>query len=152
MITKIMGPVVDVTFPVLSDVPEIFNALEVETSAGTLLLEALQQMGGGDVRCIAMHSTEGLSRGMEAVDTGAPISVPVGEGMLGRMIDVSGKPIDRAGGISAEKYWPIHHSAPAFTDIVPSGELLETGIKVIDLMTPYAQGSKIGLFGGAGVG
>ncbi len=152
LITKIMGPVVDVTFPVLSDVPEIFNALEVETSAGTLLLEALQQMGGGDVRCIAMHSTEGISRGMEAVDTGAPISVPVGEGMLGRMIDVSGGPIDRAGEVIASTRWPIHHGAPAFVNIVPATELLETGIKVIDLMTPYAKGSKIGLFGGAGVG
>ena len=147
-----MGPVVDVTFPELSDVPEIFNALEVTTSSGTLLLEALQQTGGGDVRCIAMHSTEGLSRGMEAVDTGAPISVPVGEATLGRMIDVSGNPIDREGPIEAEKKWPIHHSAPAFVNIVPADELLETGIKVIDLMTPYAKGSKIGLFGGAGVG
>lgn len=152
LITKIMGPVVDVTFPVLSDVPEIFNALEVNTSQGTLLLEALQQTGGGDVRCIAMHSTEGISRGMEAVDTGAPISVPVGEGTLGRMIDVSGNPIDREGPIQADKKWPIHHGAPAFVDIVPASELLETGIKVIDLMTPYAKGSKIGLFGGAGVG
>jgi F-type H+-transporting ATPase subunit beta len=152
MITRIIGPVVDVTFANRADVPEIFNALEVETKTGPLLLEVLQQLGEGDVRCITMHSTEGLSRGMEAVDTGAPLSVPVGEATLGRMIDVSGKPIDRAGGISAEKYWPIHHSAPAFTDIVPSGELLETGIKVIDLMTPYAKGSKIGLFGGAGVG
>ena len=152
MITRIIGPVVDVTFANRADVPEIFNALEVETKTGPLLLEVLQQLGEGDVRCITMHSTEGLSRGMEAVDTGAPLSVPVGEATLGRMIDVSGKPIDRAGEINAEKRWPIHHSAPAFTDIVPSGELLETGIKVIDLMTPYAKGSKIGLFGGAGVG
>ena len=152
LITKIMGPVVDVTFPVLSDVPEIFNALEVKTSSGTLLLEALQQMGEGDVRCIAMHSTEGISRGMEAVDTGGPISVPVGEGMLGRMIDVSGGPIDREGEVNAATRWPIHHGAPAFVNIVPATDLLETGIKVIDLMTPYAKGSKIGLFGGAGVG
>lgn len=152
LITRIMGPVVDVSFPKGVDQPEIFNALEVETPKGTLLLEALQQLGQGDIRCIAMHSTEGLSRGMEAVDTGAPIKVPVGEATLGRMIDVSGKPIDRAGEIIAEKHWPIHHSAPPFTDIVPAEELLETGIKVIDLMTPYAKGAKIGLFGGAGVG
>lgn len=147
-----MGPVVDVSFPQVEDQPEIFNALEVETPKGTLLLEALQQLGMGDVRCIAMHSTEGLSRGMPAVDTGAPITVPVGEATLGRMIDVSGKPIDRAGDIVTDTHWPIHHSAPPFTEIVPAEELLETGIKVIDLMTPYAKGAKIGLFGGAGVG
>jgi F-type H+-transporting ATPase subunit beta len=147
-----MGPVVDVSFPQGEDQPEIFNALEVETPKGTLLLEALQQLGMGDVRCIAMHSTEGLSRGMPAVDTGAPITVPVGEATLGRMIDVSGKPIDRAGDIVTDTHWPIHHSAPPFTEIVPAEELLETGIKVIDLMTPYAKGAKIGLFGGAGVG
>ena len=152
MITRILGPVVDVTFPERSDLPEIFNALEVEVKGGTLLLETMQQLGEGDVRCIAMHSTEGLSRGMVACDTGAPISVPVGEATLGRMIDVSGKPIDRAGAIEADTRWPIHHSAPPFTEIVPAEELLETGIKVIDLMTPYAKGSKIGLFGGAGVG
>ena len=151
LITRIIGPVVDVTFS-QQEVPEIFNALEVATSGGTLLLEACQQLGGGSVRCITMHSTEGLSRGMEAVDTGAPISVPVGEATLGRMIDVSGAPIDRGGPIPADICWPIHHSAPAFTDIRPAEELLETGIKVIDLMTPYAKGSKIGLFGGAGVG
>ncbi len=147
-----MGPVVDVSFPQGEVQPEIFNALEVETPKGTLLLEALQQLGMGDVRCIAMHSTEGLSRGMPAVDTGAPITVPVGEATLGRMIDVSGKPIDRAGDIVTDTHWPIHHSAPPFTEIVPAEELLETGIKVIDLMTPYAKGAKIGLFGGAGVG
>ena len=152
LITRIMGPVVDVSFPQGENQPEIFNALEVETPKGTLLLEALQQLGMGDVRCIAMHSTEGLSRGMPAVDTGAPITVPVGEATLGRMIDVSGKPIDRAGDIMTDTHWPIHHSAPPFTEIVPAEELLETGIKVIDLMTPYAKGAKIGLFGGAGVG
>lgn len=152
LITRIMGPVVDVSFPQGENQPEIFNALEVETPKGTLLLEALQQLGMGDVRCIAMHSTEGLSRGMPAVDTGAPITVPVGEATLGRMIDVSGKPIDRAGDIVTDTHWPIHHSAPPFTEIVPAEELLETGIKVIDLMTPYAKGAKIGLFGGAGVG
>lgn len=152
LITRIMGPVVDVTFKAAGDVPEIYNALKVDASGGELLLEALQQLGGGDVRCIAMHSTEGISRGMEAVDTGAPLSVPVGEQTLGRMINVSGMPIDRAGAIDADEHWPIHHSAPAFTDIVPADEMLETGIKVIDLMTPYAKGSKIGLFGGAGVG
>ena len=99
-----------------------------------------------------MSPTDGMSRGMEAVDTGAPISVPASEGMLGRMINVTGEPIDRAGPIPAADRWPIHHRAPDFIDVVPAGEVLETGIKVIDLMTPYAKGGKIGLFGGAGVG
>lgn len=152
LITRIMGPVVDVAFDKHFPIPEIFNALKVETGNGTLLLETLQQLGDGVVRCIAMHSTEGISRGMEAIDTGAPISIPVGESTLGRMIDVSGNPIDREGEIKAEDHWPIHHSSPRFTEIVPAEEMLETGIKVIDLMTPYAKGSKIGLFGGAGVG
>ena len=116
------------------------------------MLECLQQLGNGEVRCISMRPTDGMSRGMEAVDTGAPISVPASEGMLGRMINVTGEPIDRAGPIPAADRWPIHHRAPDFIDVVPAGEVLETGIKVIDLMTPYAKGGKIGLFGGAGVG
>ena len=150
LITRIIGPVVDVSFG--PKAPEIYNALTVETKSGVLLLEVLQQLGDGTVRCIAMHSTEGLSRGMTAVDTGAPISVPVGEATLGRMIDVSGNPIDRAGEVRTELRWPIHHPSPPFTEIMPAEDILETGIKVIDLMTPYAKGSKIGLFGGAGVG
>ena len=150
IITRIIGPVVDVNFG--ADVPEINNALMVETKNGVLLLEVHQQLDGGEVRCIALHSTDGLSRGMSALDTGAPLSVPVGEAMLGRMIDVSGKPIDGEGEIKTDKSWPIHHAAPPFKDIMPAEEVLVTGIKVIDLMTPYAKGSKIGLFGGAGVG
>ena len=152
LITRIIGPVVDVTFPSAEQAPEIYNAVEVETANGKLLLETLQQLGNGEIRCISMHATDGLSRGMTAVDTGAPISVPVGETTLGRMINVSGSPIDREGEINASSRWPIHHGAPPFTEIVPAEEILETGIKVIDLMTPYAKGGKIGLFGGAGVG
>ncbi|MBP5155456.1 MAG: F0F1 ATP synthase subunit beta [Clostridia bacterium] len=152
LITRIIGPVVDVTFPSAEQAPEIYNALEVDTANGKLMLETLQQLGNGEIRCISLHATDGLSRGMTAVDTGAPISVPVGETTLGRMINVSGSPIDREGDINAALHWPIHHSAPPFTDIVPAEEILETGIKVIDLMTPYAKGGKIGLFGGAGVG
>ena len=150
VITRIIGPVVDVSFGAV--VPEINNALKVETNNGVLLLEVDQQLENGDVRCLAMHSTDGLSRGMTAIDTGAPLSVPVGEATLGRMIDVSGNPIDGEGEVNAEEHWPIHHSAPPFKQIMPAEDLLETGIKVIDLMTPYAKGSKIGLFGGAGVG
>ena len=151
-ISRISGPVVDVQFPEHSDVPDIFHAVEVNINGSVHVLECLQQLGKGSVRCISMRPTDGMSRGMEAVDTGAPISVPASEGMLGRMINVTGDPIDRGGPIPAEQRWPIHHRAPDFTDIVPAGEILETGIKVIDLMTPSAKGGKIGLFGGAGVG
>ncbi len=152
LITRISGPVVDVTFPQTDETPELFNSLEVETRSGKLVLEVLQQLGGGSVRCISMHATDGLSRGMYAVDTGNPITIPVGEETLGRMLNVNGDPIDRAGEVPTSLRWPIHRSAPPFTEIVPGGDLLETGIKVIDLMTPYTKGGKIGLFGGAGVG
>ena len=151
-ISRISGPVVDVQFPEHSNVPDIFHAVEVTINGSVHVLECLQQLGKGEVRCISMRPTDGMSRGMEAVDTGAPISVPASEGMLGRMINVTGEPIDRAGPIPAADRWPIHHHAPDFTEIVPAGDVLETGIKVIDLMTPYAKGGKIGLFGGAGVG
>lgn len=151
-ISRISGPVVDVHFPEHSSVPDIFHAVEVTINGSVHVLECLQQLGNGEVRCISMRPTDGMSRGMEAVDTGAPISVPPSEGMLGRMINVTGEPIDRAGPIPAADRWPIHHRAPDFIDVVPAGEVLETGIKVIDLMTPYAKGGKIGLFGGAGVG
>jgi F-type H+-transporting ATPase subunit beta len=152
LITRIIGPVVDVTFPQAEDTPELFNSLEVETGGEKLVLEVLQQLGNGSVRCISMNATDGLSRGMFAVDTGDPITIPVGEETLGRMLNVNGDPIDRGGEVPVSQRWPIHRSAPPFTEIVPGGDLLETGIKVIDLMTPYTKGGKIGLFGGAGVG
>ena len=152
LITRIIGPVVDVTFPDPGETPEIFNALEVDTSNGKLVLETLQQLGDGVVRCISMHATDGLSRGMFAMDTGECITIPVGEKTLGRMLNVSGDPIDWGEDLSDVPSSPIHRNAPPFTEIVPGGELLETGIKVIDLMTPYTKGGKIGLFGGAGVG
>ena len=151
-ISRVSGPVVDVQFPEHSTVPDIFHAVEVTINGSVHVLECLQQLGKGAVRCISMSPTDGMSRGMEAVDTGAPISVPASEGMLGRMINVTGEPIDRAGPIPAADRWPIHHRAPDFIDVVPAGEVLETGIKVIDLMTPHAKGGKIGLCGGAGVG
>ena len=152
LITRIIGPVVDVTFPDPGETPEIFNALEVDTDSGKLVLETLQQLGDGVVRCISMHATDGLSRGMFAMDTGECITIPVGEKTLGRMLNVSGDPIDWGEDLSDVPRSPIHRNAPPFTEIVPGGELLETGIKVIDLMTPYTKGGKIGLFGGAGVG
>lgn len=152
IITMIKGPVVDVSFPVGAEIPDIFHALEVETADGKVVLETLQHLGSNAVRCISMQSTEGLSRGMPTRGTGKPISVPVGKGTLGRMLNVIGAPIDGGAPIVPDDVYPIHHSAPHFTEIIPHGEILETGIKVIDLMTPYARGGKIGLFGGAGVG
>ena len=151
-LTRISGPVVDVHFPDASNIPEIHHAVTVANGEDRVVMECLQQLGDGDVRCIAMQSTNGLSRGMQAVNTRESITVPVGNAMLGRMINVTGEPIDRGGPIEAEEHWPIHHKAPPFVDVVPATEVLETGIKVIDLMTPYARGGKIGLFGGAGVG
>lgn len=151
IITRITGPVVDIRFD-NGGIPDIFHAVNVNTKNGICTLEVLQHLGNGEVRCISMESTDGMSRGMSAFDTGSPISVPVGEQTLGRMINVMGEPIDRGGEIASEMKWPIHHPSPSFVDIVTSEEILETGIKVIDLMTPYMKGGKIGLFGGAGVG
>ena len=151
-ITRINGPVVDIMFDTL-ELPDIFHALEIPTASGEkVTLEVLQHLNHQEVRCISMQPTDGLSRGMTAIATNQPISVPVGSATLGRMTNVTGDPIDRAGDIVTDTRWPIHHSSPAFTDIVTADEILETGIKVIDLMTPYAKGGKIGLFGGAGVG
>jgi len=151
IITRINGPVVDILFNDL-DLPDIFHAVVVPKENSVVTLEVSQHLNQHEIRCISMESTDGLSRGMRAVDTGRPISVPVGNGTLGRMINVLGDPIDRAGPVETDERWPIHHAAPPFTDLVPVTEILETGIKVIDLMTPYARGGKIGLFGGAGVG
>ena len=152
LITKIIGPVIDIQFQEESELPDIYNAIEVMRGDERIVLEAVQHVGNNTVRCISLFATEGLSRGLEAVDTGGPISVPVGEGTLGRMINVIGDPIDRKGPVQYEERYPIHHKAPPFTEVVPTTEVLETGIKVIDLMTPYCKGGKIGLFGGAGVG
>ena len=151
MVLRITGPVVDILFET-EDLPDIFHAVTIEHNGETYVLEVSQHLGKGEVRCISMHPTDGLSRGMKAMDTGAPISVSVGEETLGRMVNVIGNPIDRGNPIETQEKWPIHHPAPHFSDIVSSEEILETGIKVIDLMTPYVRGGKIGLFGGAGVG
>ena len=151
-IRQIIGAVVDVEFPE-GQLPEIYNAIRVEREGGgEVVMEAMQHLGNDEVRCVAMSSTDGLQRGMEAVDTGSPIRVPVGRNLLGRMIDVTGKPIDGKGPIEAQRYLPIHRAAPKFDELAPSTEVLETGIKVVDLLAPYSQGGKVGLFGGAGVG
>jgi F-type H+-transporting ATPase subunit beta len=150
-ITQIIGPVVDVTFDGV--VPPIKNALTVKHEDGTTLtLEVAQHLGFNDVRAIAMSTTDGLKRGMEVSDTGAPIEVPVGPEILGRMFDVTGVPIDQKAPVEAKKKYPIHRAAPSFDEQSTKAEVLETGIKVIDLICPFLKGGKVGLFGGAGVG
>ena len=154
-IRQVIGAVVDVEFP-SGQLPNIYNAIEVTKNntdkAQTLIMEAMQHLGNNCVRCVALSSTDGLQRGMDAVDTGSPIKVPVGRATLSRMMDVVGHPIDGKGDIVTYEYLPIHRPAPTFSDLVPSTEILETGIKVVDLLAPYTKGGKVGLFGGAGVG
>lgn len=149
-IVQIIGAVVDVEFP-RDSVPGIYDALKL-TTGGDLVLEVQQQLGDGVVRAIAMGSSDGLQRGLTVFSTGAPISVPVGTATLGRIMDVLGNPIDEAGPVATEQRRAIHQSAPKFDEISQTTELLETGIKVIDLLCPFAKGGKVGLFGGAGVG
>ncbi len=149
-ITQIIGAVVDVNFE--NELPEIYTALETNNSGNKLILEVAQHLGENDVRTIAMDATEGLKRGDEVVNTGSPISVPVGPETLGRIINVVGDSIDEKGDVKTKEKWPIHRPAPKFTDQATETEQLVTGIKVIDLLAPYAKGGKIGLFGGAGVG
>lgn len=149
-ISQIIGVVVDVEFQ--KDIPEIYNALQVKNGEQTLTLEVQQHLGSGSVRTIAMGSTDGLERGVEVKDTGAPISVPVGEQTLGRMFDVTGKEIDEKAPVKTKKTYPIHRKAPDFKNQSKQTEVLETGIKVVDLLCPFLKGGKVGLFGGAGVG
>ncbi|WP_054739679.1 F0F1 ATP synthase subunit beta [Cellulosilyticum ruminicola] len=150
-IVQIIGPVLDIKFSA-ENMPAIYNAIEIKEQDGkVLVVEVAQHLGDDIVRCIAMSATEGLVRGMEAVDTGAPISVPVGNETLGRIFNVTGKAVDGKPAPEGEK-WPIHRKAPSFEEQATSAEILETGIKVVDLICPYLKGGKIGLFGGAGVG
>ncbi len=148
-IIEIIGAVVDVEFP-RNAVPKVYDALHVEDNG--LTLEVQQQIGDGVVRSIAMGATEGLKRGVSVVNTGKPINVPVGEGTLGRIMNVLGEPIDEQGDVKASQYLPIHRKPPAFDELAANAEVLETGIKVVDLLCPFAKGGKVGLFGGAGVG
>ena len=149
-ITQVIGAVVDVQFE--GQLPEILTALECDNSGNRLVLEVAQHLGETAVRTIAMDSTEGLKRGDKVTDTGSPIKVPVGPETLGRIINVIGEPIDQKGKVLTKENWPIHRSAPKFTDQSTETEILVTGIKVVDLLAPYSKGGKIGLFGGAGVG
>ncbi len=149
-IVRIVGPVVDVFFP--TSVPDILNALEVCCKENPVVLEVVLQLGNNTVRTISLGSTDGLSREMAVIDTGAPVMVPVGDETLGRIMNVTGEPIDDRGPIKAKKKMPIHRAAPSFEDQSTETEILVTGIKIIDLLAPYPRGGKIGLFGGAGVG
>jgi len=156
-ISQVLGAVIDVEFPREVGLPAIYDALlttnpAIDDKPNNLVMEVAQHLGDSSVRCIAMDSSEGLTRGQEVIDSGAPISIPVGEKTLGRIMDVIGRPVDEAGPIDTETRWPIHRAAPSFQDQSTSKEILETGIKVIDLLCPYVKGGKIGLFGGAGVG
>ena len=155
-VIQVIGPVVDVEFPP-EQLPEIYNAVKIQGQSGEmevrLTAEVMQHLGDNTVRCVAMSSTDGLTRGMEAIDTGAAIAVPVGEGTLGRIFNVLGETVDKdPTPVTAADYWPIHRPAPSFEDQSSATAILETGIKVVDLIAPYAKGGKIGLFGGAGVG
>ncbi|WP_069650578.1 F0F1 ATP synthase subunit beta [Caloranaerobacter ferrireducens] len=150
-LVQIIGPVVDIRFSE-DNLPKLLNAIIIEGNGKKVVAEVAQHIGNDTVRCIAMSSTDGLVRGMEAVDTGKPISVPVGRATLGRIFNVLGEPIDEQGEVNATEYEPIHREAPSFEEQETATEIFETGIKVIDLIAPYAKGGKIGLFGGAGVG
>ena len=150
-VIQVMGPVLDIRFPE-GALPELLAAIEVPFGERTIVAEVAQHIGDNVVRCVAMSSTDGLQRGTQAIDTGAPIRVPVGEECLGRVFNLLGQPIDEKEPPKASERWPIHRPAPAYEEQQPATDILETGIKVIDLICPYAKGGKIGLFGGAGVG
>lgn len=150
-VVQVIGPVIDIRFE-NGELPNIYNAIKIDNGDATIVAEVMQHLGNQTVRCVSMSSTEGLVRGMKALDTGNPIMVPVGKGTLSRVLNVLGEPVDKLGDVDAAEYWPIHRPAPGFDEQMPATEVLETGIKVIDLLAPYAKGGKIGLFGGAGVG
>ena len=150
-VVQIMGPVLDIRFAD-GQLPQLLNAITVPNGENTVVAEVAQHIGDNVVRCIAMSSTDGMQRGVQATDTGAPITVPVGEECLGRVFNLLGQPIDEKEAVAGAERWPIHRSAPAYEEQQPATEILETGIKVVDLICPYAKGGKIGLFGGAGVG
>ncbi len=150
-ISQVVGPVLDIRFPD-GQLPNLLNAIEIDNRGKKLTVEVAQHIGDNVARCIAMASTDGLERGMEAVDTGSPITVPVGEECLGRIFNLLGEPVDNEAAPKKAERWPIHRPAPSFEEQQTTTEILETGIKVVDLICPYAKGGKIGLFGGAGVG
>ena len=150
-VVQVIGTVVDIEFPP-DALPAINNAIEIPIDGDKIILETQQHVGNNWVRCLSMSPTDGLARGTEAVDTGAPIAVPVGRGTLGRLFNILGEPLDNLGPVKAEERWPIHRLAPSFREQESSTQMLETGLKVVDLITPFTKGGKVGAFGGAGVG
>ena len=151
-VTQIIGPVIDAVFP-SGDLPKIYSAIDIEFEGRTIVCEVQQLLGDNKVRAVSMSATDGLQRGIEVIDTGAAISVPVGIPTLGRIFNILGTPVDNGIEIKADcERSPIHREAPAFTDLETKPSVFETGIKVVDLLAPYRRGGKIGLFGGAGVG
>ena len=150
-VAEVIGTVVDIEFPP-DELPALYNAIEIPTDGDKLVLEAQEHVGNNRVRCLALSSTDGLERGAEAIDTGAPLTVPVGKVTLGRLFNVMGEPIDNLGPVKATEHWPIHRPPPSFEDQETTTQVLETGLKVMDLITPFIKGGKIGAYGGAGVG
>ena len=150
-VAQVIGTVVDIEFPP-DELPALFNAIEITTDSGKLVLEAQEHIGNNWVRCLALSPTDGLERGAEAIDTGAALAVPVGKATLGRLFNVLGEPIDNLGPIKAKEHWAIHRSPPSLEEQETTTEMLETGLKVIDLITPFTKGGKVGAYGGAGVG
>ena len=150
-VTQVIGTVVDVAFPP-DELPALYNAVEIDADGSKMVLEVQEHMGNNWVRCLALSPTDGLGRGAEVVDTGAALTVPVGKATLGRLFDVMGEPLDNLGAVKAKEYWPIHRPSPSLEEQSTSTEMLETGLKVIDLITPFIKGGKIGAYGGAGVG
>jgi len=150
-VAQVIGTVVDIEFPP-DELPALNNAIEISLNEGKILLETQQHVGNNWVRCLAMSPTDGLERGAEAIDTGSPLTVPVGPATLGRLFNILGEPLDNLGPVEAEERWPIHRPPPSFREQETSTQMLETGLKVIDLITPFTKGGKVGAFGGAGVG
>ena len=150
-VAQVIGTVVDIEFPP-DELPALFNAIEVTTNGQKLILEAQEHVGNNWVRCLALSSTDGLQRGVEAVDTGAALTVPVGKATLGRLFNVMGEAIDELGAVKAKEHWPVHRMPPSLEEQETTTQMLETGLKVIDLISPFTRGGKVGAYGGAGVG
>jgi F-type H+-transporting ATPase subunit beta len=150
-VAQIIGTVVDIEFPP-DELPALFSAIEIPTDGGKVMLEAQEHIGNNWVRCLALSPTDGLERGVEAVDTGAPLAVPVGKATLGRLFNIMGEPLDELGAVKAKERWPVHRPPPSLEEQKTTTEMLETGLKVIDLITPFTKGGKVGAYGGAGVG
>jgi len=150
-VAQVIGTVVDIEFPP-DELPALYNAIEIPSDGGKVVLEAQEHIGNNWVRCLALSSTDGLERGVEAIDSGAPLAVPVGKATLGRLFNIMGEPLDELGSVEATEHWPIHRPPPSLEEQKTTTEMLETGLKVIDLITPFTKGGKVGAYGGAGVG